>query len=103
MTFAVESSPTPIQMTKVDASEVDILIDGILDESIWSNLPMKDDMAVVEPDTLAPPPWETKSYLFYTEKGLYLGVWAEQPPETLVSRLSSRDGFISRDGVSITL
>jgi hypothetical protein len=103
MTFAVESSPTPIQMTKVDASEVDILIDGILDESIWSNLPMKDDMAVVEPDTLAPPPWETKSYLFYTEKGLYLGVWAEQPPETLVSRLSSRDGFISRDGISITL
>ncbi|MFT7684743.1 MAG: hypothetical protein ACI9FB_000084 [Candidatus Azotimanducaceae bacterium] len=103
MSFAVDASPTPIEMTKVDASDVNMVIDGVLDEKIWSNLPMKDDMAILEPDTLAKPPWETRSYIFYTKKGLYLGVWAEQPPETLVSRLSSRDKFIQRDAISITL
>ena len=39
----------------------------------------------------------------YTDRGLYIGVWNEQPPETLIARLSSRDEDISRDGWGITL
>ncbi|MBL4679388.1 MAG: hypothetical protein JKY88_01545 [Pseudomonadales bacterium] len=99
--FAVQASPNSIIVTEVESA--DIVVDGVLDEAIWASLPMKDDMVIVEPDTLDKPPYETRSHLFYTKKGLYLGVWAEQPVDTLVSRLSSRDRFIKRDSITITI
>lgn len=91
-----------ITLTKVE--KADIKIDGVLDEAIWKNLPSATgQMVVVRPDSMAPAGNETRTYFFYTTEGLYVGIWAEQDPETLISRLSSRDQFISRDGVSLTL
>ncbi|MEX2327707.1 MAG: DUF5916 domain-containing protein, partial [Pseudomonadales bacterium] len=37
------------------------------------------------------------------QKGIYVGIWNEQPRESLISRLSSRDLFINRDDVAITI
>ena len=39
-------------------------------------------------------------FFFYNDKGLYVGVANYQDNETLLARLSSRDRFIRRDGVS---
>ena len=94
---------SPVMITRADPAEIKIVLDGKLEESIWRNLPAQDDMVVVQPDTLQDAPLETRSYFFYTDKGLYVGVWNEQDPDLLISRLSSRDKFISRDGVSITI
>ena len=83
--------------------QVDIHMDGRLDEPIWAEVPGYDDMVLVEPDTLAAPRYRTVARYLYTDQGLYIGVWNEQPPETLIKRLSSRDDFINRDGWGITL
>ncbi len=83
--------------------EVDIRIDGRLDEAVWAQLPGYDSMVLVEPDTLAEPRHRTVARYLYTDQGLYVGVWNEQPPETLIARLSSRDDYINRDGWGITL
>ncbi len=101
--YAVDATVEPLRFMKFDESEIDIKIDGVLDESVWENLPSYDNLAVVEPDTLKDAPLETKIRYFYTNKGLYIGVWNEQAESTLVSRLSSRDQFISRDDISITI
>ena len=91
-----------ITLTKVESPN--IKIDGVLDEAIWKTLPSATGpMVVVQPDSMVPAGNETRTYLFYTKEGLYVGIWAEQDPETLIARLSSRDQFISRDGVSLTL
>ncbi len=82
---------------------VDILIDGHLSEPAWSEVPGYDNMVVVEPDTLQPARFRSIARYIYTEQGLYVGVWNEQPPETLIARLSSRDDFINRDGWGITI
>ena len=82
---------------------VDIAIDGKVDESIWHEVPSYDNMVVVEPETLGPTRFRTVAQFLYTDRGLYIGVWNEQPPETLIARLSSRDEDISRDGWGITL
>ncbi|XOV88322.1 MAG: DUF5916 domain-containing protein [Pseudomonadota bacterium] len=84
-------------------AEVDITIDGSLSEPIWQSLEWHDDLVVIEPDTLAEPPFETRIKFFYTNRGLYIGVWNEQPSDTQIARLSSRDDFIPRDDVSFTL
>ena len=80
-----------------------ITIDGRLDESIWQTLPSYDGMYVVEPDTLVKARYATNAHYLYTERGLYIGVDMEQPADTLVARLSSRDAFINRDEWGITL
>ena len=82
---------------------IHIAVDGKLDESIWQEIPGYDNMVVVEPETLGPTRFRTVARFLYTDRGLYIGVWNEQPPETLIARLSSRDDDISRDGWGITL
>ncbi|MBT7371800.1 MAG: hypothetical protein HN816_14200 [Gammaproteobacteria bacterium] len=93
----------PITLARHDDARADIQVDGHLDEEVWADLPFYDYFRVLNPDTLAEVPFETRLRLFYTERGLYIGIWAEQPPETLISRLSSRDKFVSRDGFSLTI
>ena len=83
--------------------DVDIQIDGRLDEAIWAEVPGYEEMVVVEPDTLAQPRFRTVVKFLYTPRGLYASSWNEQPKETLIARLSSRDDSINRDGWSLIL
>ena len=82
---------------------VEIELDGHLDEAVWREVPGYDNMVVVSPDTLASTRFRTVARYLYTDRGLYVGVWNEQPPDTLIARLSSRDMYINRDGWGITL
>ena len=83
--------------------DLDIVLDGVLDEAVWAATPGYDDMRVIQPDTLVEPRYRTVVKYLYTERGLYVGAWMEQPPETLLARLSSRDEYINRDSFGITL
>ncbi len=84
-------------------ADLDILLDGRLDEAIWQDVPGYDDMLVIDPDTLRTPRYRTQAHYLYTDKGLYIGAKMEQPQETLIARLSSRDAFINRDSFGVTL
>ena len=92
-----------IKVERVSA-ELEIKIDGRLDEAVWADLPAYDEFVVVEPDTLASVPHATRVKFFYTQDGLYVGVDMDQPVESLIKRLSSRDQRqVNRDSVSLTL
>ena len=80
-----------------------IAIDGFADEAAWSEVPGYDDMRVTDPDTLEEPEYRTFYRFLYTREGLYVAAFMEQPPNTLVSRLSSRDRYLNRDSFGITL
>ena len=80
-----------------------VKVDGILDEAVWETLTAYDDLRVVSPDSLEQPAYETQWKFFYSNDGLHVSVMSEQPKETLVARLSSRDSFITRDFVSFSL
>jgi hypothetical protein len=60
-------------------------------------------MTVIDPDTMGVPRHGTDAHYFHTEKSLYIGLKLEQPPETLVARMSGRDRFVNRDAFSLTL
>ena len=91
-------------LTRADEA-APIEIDGRLEETVWRDLPVISDFVVIEPDTLEVPPYATRAKLFYTSRGLYVGFDLEQPAETRLMRLSSRDvGFqVARDEVSFTI
>ena len=81
----------------------DIEIDGYADEAAWSEVAGYDDMRVIDPDTLEEPEYRTVYRFLYTREGLYIAAFMEQPPDTFVSRLSSRDRYLNRDSFGLTL
>ena len=66
----------------VRRSDVDIRLDGRLDEAIWHEIDGFDNLRVTKPDTLATPRFKTNMRFFNTERGTYNGVRMEQPTET---------------------
>lgn len=94
---------TNLKIPYFDRADVSVTIDGKLDEPLWQKVSYHDDLIVSSPDRGEPGQFQTQVRYFHTEYGLYVGVWAEQPPETLLSRLSSRDSFIQRDSIRISI
>ncbi|MCZ6642148.1 MAG: DUF5916 domain-containing protein, partial [Gammaproteobacteria bacterium] len=92
-----------INVPRFTEDALEIRLDGLLDEDIWSRVSSYDDMIVTSPDDLTVPIYRTDVRYFYTEKGLYVGAKLHQPLDTMVERLSSRDSFIIRDSFGITL
>tara|TARA_A100001037_G_scaffold306121_1_gene349364 strand:+ start:1838 stop:4279 length:2442 start_codon:yes stop_codon:yes gene_type:complete len=92
-----------IDVPRFDEKAVDITIDGVVDEDIWTQVPSYDGLRVTEPDTFAAPVWDNDIRFLYTNRGLYVSGSFEQPPDTLVTRLSGRDFFLNRDEFHITL
>lgn len=78
-------------------AEIDITLDGRIDEPLWLELPYHDEFVVAVPAKGTRGEYETQLRMFATEKGLYVGAIMLQPPDTLVSRLSVRDDFLDRD------
>ena len=101
--LADDASPIAIKIKKIAEAENSIRLDGILDEPIWHTLRSNDGLVVIDPDTLSKVPLETRTQFYYTDKGLYVGLWNEQDPDLLISRLSSRDVNIPRDNITLTL
>lgn len=97
----IQATPESLQVARYD--EVDISIDGILDEAIWQEVQAYDNMTVIEPDTLEPGRFRTESRFLYTDKGLYVGILNQQPLDSLLERLSIRDQVVTRDGIELTI
>ncbi|HCK60043.1 MAG TPA: hypothetical protein DHW11_02395 [Gemmatimonadetes bacterium] len=90
-----------IQVERFD--NVQISIDGKLDESIWGEVNGYDNMIVTEPVTLEDAPLQTVSRFVATPKGLYVGAEMEQPGDKLIARLSARDQYLNRDAYGVVI
>ncbi|HAK52788.1 MAG TPA: hypothetical protein DCM54_12930 [Gammaproteobacteria bacterium] len=97
------ASPSDLNIPYYDSENVDISVDGNLDEKLWKKAAYHDDFVVVSPDLGETGRYRTLVSYFYTSRGLYVGMWNEQPAETLLSRFSSRDGFLARDSMQIVV
>lgn len=93
-----------IQVRWLESRSPPIKIDGKVDEPLWAEVPAFDDFVVLEPDTLARGPHATLLRFLHTDRGLYLAAVMEQPPNTLIKRLSGRDvRELNRDSINVTI
>ena len=90
-----------IRLPRVSHSK--IRIDGFVDEAAWQSVPYVDEFRVIEPDTLTPGIHPTQLRVAYSDRGIYASAVMQQPPDSLVGRLTGRDVRDNRDSVSITL
>ncbi|MES3008895.1 MAG: DUF5916 domain-containing protein [Pseudomonadota bacterium] len=95
--FAGELQAQATPLTRIGDADVQITLDGALDEAVWQSIPVIDGMGVIQPDTMEPASLSTHTRVFYTSRGMYVGVMNYQDPATLVSRMSSRDAQSQRD------
>ena len=87
-----------------EMSDIEIVVDGVIDEAVWQKLPAHEKFYVTDPDTLDEATLGSQWRFFYTDRGFYIAAHCEQDPDSLVERLSARDlGFLNRDYVSFTL
>jgi len=98
--LAREEWPSPPRVTH---QEAEVTIDGALAESVWLRAQVYQDFSVISPDTLEPAPESTEMLVFYTERGMYVGARMQQTQSPLVERLSSRDEFLQRDRISVSI
>ena len=92
-----------IEVENFAEAEVDIKLDGRVDEPLWQTLEHYDEFMVAVPAKGVPGEFPTEMRVFTTEKGLYVSAILYQPVETLVQRLSNRDDFIDRDTFGFTI
>ncbi|MCP5184943.1 MAG: hypothetical protein H6993_13335 [Pseudomonadales bacterium] len=92
-----------ISVKDMPHDQVDIRLDGKVDEAIWETLPAYDNMLVAIPGTGEPSTFPTATRFLATEKGLYVSAVMSQPKGTLVRRMANRDEFIDRDTFGVTL
>jgi hypothetical protein len=85
-------------------SDIAIAVDGRLSEAAWGRVVPIDQMRTIDPETLDAPAYSTEVRILYTERGIYVGFDLEQPADSIVQRISTRDNVnLDRDSVSITL
>lgn len=95
---------TTLKLQRIAHSSADVTVDGAIDESVWGRIAPINQMRVIDPDTLENVPFDTDVRIFYTERGIYVSFDLEQPTDSIVQRITTRDNIdIDRDTVSITL
>ena len=93
-----------IQPQRFNDNEINISIDGKIDEAAWQDLKIHSNFLVTKPDTMQPSRHRTDVRIFYTEKGLYISMDMEQPENSLLRRYTARDDWhTKRDQVSIAI
>ena len=66
-----QSLPRIIQFQE---AEVDIRLDGFIDEPVWQRIPAIDGMKITDPDTLEDAEYKTEIRFFYTREASTLGL-----------------------------
>ena len=78
------------------------VIDGRLDDEIWSLAPVQGDFTQREPDQGEPATEPTTFRIAYDDEALYVGIMCyDSHPDSIIARLTRRDDFTTRDAVTI--
>ena len=83
--------------------DVDIKIDGVVDETVWQEIPVFDQMIVTTPDLGSTSDFSTSTRFIATDQGLYVSSVMEQPTELIQLRMSRRDSMSEGDRWGFTL
>ena len=79
--------------------DIDIVVDGKIDEALWQKLPHYDNMLVSIP-TLMPTEYATQMRM-QNRRNMSAQIWNSR--KSIVKRYSRRDDFINRDTFGVTI
>lgn len=92
-----ESVDAALTIPRFTESELTFRLDGKLEDAIWSQVPAYDRMTLIKPDLGSRGRYSTQTFIFHTDRGLYVGAFNAQPVDSLMPRLSGRDTLSNGD------
>ncbi|MEP7028264.1 MAG: DUF5916 domain-containing protein [Candidatus Eisenbacteria bacterium] len=94
-------SKVPVRAIRLTAP---VVIDGMLDEAVWSSGPAITNFTQRDPDEGAASSQRTEVRLAYDDDALYIGARLyDTAPDSILARLSRRDGFVPGDQFALFL
>jgi hypothetical protein len=101
-TIVLPSGQKSIRMVRADTPPV---LDGVLDDPVWSRAAVVDDLHQVTPIEYAEPSERTEVLLLYDDDMLYVGVrlYDSEPGRITANRLRQGATIINDDAIFVTL
>jgi hypothetical protein len=95
LTYSGRTGRLEVSIPKFD---VDVDIDGNLDDEVWSRAALLSDFTQYEPVESIPSTETTETYVFYSSDAIYFGIRAlDRNPELIQARLGERDRAVFND------
>jgi hypothetical protein len=80
------------------------VIDGRLDDAIWSSAEPATDFVVYQPNPGAPSTQRTEARIVYDERAIYVGVrMYDTSPDSIVGQLARRDNSVHSDWIYVAM
>jgi hypothetical protein len=90
-----------IRVQRVDSS---IKVDGILDETMWSQVPYGSGFTQLDPNPGVPSGFRTEIRVLYDDNAIYIGATLfDDNPEGILKELSPRDQLANTDYFSVVI
>jgi hypothetical protein len=91
-----------LEIARLDQAPV---IDGVLDEAVWSRATRIDDLHQLDPVEYAEPSERTEIRIFYTDDALYVAarLWDSQPERITAQVLRQGEGLANEDRFAVIL
>jgi hypothetical protein len=100
--FFLQAQTTDLDRKSMDIPILtgDVTINGSLDESVWAQAVVIEDLHQVLPEEYATPTQPTQVRVFYTENALYVGAtMTESDPDQITDRVLRQGQALSGDDV----
>jgi hypothetical protein len=99
---SIDTSRKSVPAVRVDQAPV---LDGLLDDPVWLQSAVVDDLHVVVPNEYAQPSERSRIYVAYDDDALYFAArfWDREPGKVVANVLRKNDVSFGEDGFSITL
>jgi hypothetical protein len=102
LSFVLQAQTTDLDRKSIDIPILtgDVIINGSLDESVWAQAAVIEDLHQVLPEEYATPTQPTQVRVFYTENALYVGAtMTESDPDQITDRVLRQGQALSGDDV----
>jgi len=86
-------------------TDVPPVIDGVLDDPVWQNATIIEDLHQVNPIEYAPPSERTVAYLLYDDEALYIGIelYDSEPEKITGNSMRQGSSILDDDAIFVTL
>ncbi len=91
-----------VRMVRTDAPPV---IDGVLDDAVWQNAALIDDLHQVNPIEYAPPSERTEILMLYDDRALYIGIklYDSEPEQITANSMRQGSSILDDDTIFVTI
>jgi hypothetical protein len=95
-----QTSDGPVKNVQLPGLTGSVDIDGVLDDALWTQAAVIDDLHQVFPQEFVAPTQQTEVRVFYTEDALYIGArMSESDPSTISDRVLRQGQALGSDDI----